>query len=254
MDEEIITEDEITTERTPAELIKWVESKLDAVASTDSGEKTIRLRQGLAKQLVEEVYPLAIFASKKYGETNLVHIKPIIGNQNYDAILTDNSYSPASVSYVEVTQAHEGETEYLRAIHLQEHGYVPGIGTVKKEGTKKTGLRVSAQPEAVSVDSVAGSELQKIVDAIGRKEGKSYPDNTCLVIKFDDGYMFRRAADGTTIDRFVHDKIVGRALHFNEICLVGKFKEVFRQYDLICNSGQVACVVPKQPSNQGRTS
>lgn len=247
MHEEIIAA-EITTERTPRELINWVESKVDTVASTDSGEKTIRLRQGLAKQLVEE-YPLAIFAFKKYGETNLVCIKPVIGNQNYDAILTDNSYSPALISYVEVTQAHEGEAEYLRAFHLQEYGYVPGTGTVKKEGTKETGLRVSAQLEAESVGTVAERELTKIVDAIGRKEGKSYPANTCLVVKFDDGYMFRHAVDGAIIDRFVHDRIVGRDLHFNEVCLVGKFKKVFRHYDLIRNSGQIVRVVTKQPSN-----
>lgn len=243
MHEEIIAEDEITAERTPGELIRWVESKLDTVASTDSGEKTIRLRQGLAKQLVEEVYPLAIFALKKYGETNLVRIKPVVGNQNYDAMLTDNSYSPALTGYVEVTQAHEGEAEYLRALHLQKYGYVPGTGAVKKEGTKKTGLRVSVQLEAVSVDTVAEGELQKIVDAIGRKEGKSYPANTWLVVKFDDGYMFRRGADDTKIDNFMHDKIMGRNLYFNEVCLVGKFKEVFRQYGLIVDCGRVVQVV-----------
>ena len=249
MHEEIITKDEITTERTPRELINWVESKIDTVASTDSGEKTIRLRQGLAKHLVEEVYPLAIFAFKKYGETNLVHIKPVIGNQNYDAILTDKSYSPALISYVEVTQAHEGETEYLRALHLQKYSYVPGTGTVQKEGTKKTGLRVSVQAEAESLDTLAESELQKIVNAIGRKEGKSYPANTCLVVKFDDGYMFRRATNNTKIDRFMHDKIGGLDLYFNEVFLVGKFKEIFRQYELIRNGGQIARIVTKQPSN-----
>jgi hypothetical protein len=249
MHEEIITEDEITTERTPKELIDWVESKINT-----AGEKTIRLRQGLAKQLVEEVYPLAIFALKKYGETKLIHIKPLIGNQNCDAILTDNSYSPALVSYVEVTQAHEGEAEYLRALHLQEFGYVPGTGAVKKEGTKKTGLKVSVQAEAVSIDSVAESELQKIVDAIGRKEGKSYPANTCLVVKFDDGYMFRRAIDNTTIDRFMQDKILGHYLCFDEVCLVGKFKAIFRQYCLTRNVGQVVRVVTKQPQNSECTS
>jgi hypothetical protein len=244
MDEEIITEDEITTERTPQELIEWVETKINK-----ADEKSIRLRQGLAKQLVEEVYPLAIFAFKKYGKTKLVHIKPVIGNQNYDAILTDNSYSPASVSYVEVTQAHEGEAEYLRAVHLQEHGCVPGTGTVKKDGTKKTGLRVSVQAEAISVDSVAESELQKIIDAIGRKEGKSYPTNTCLIVKFDDGYMFRRAIDETTIDKLMQDKLRGRDLCFDEVCLVGKFKKISRQYKLIRNGGQIVRVMIKQPSN-----
>ncbi|MBI4330126.1 MAG: hypothetical protein HY673_02450 [Chloroflexi bacterium] len=242
MDKEAITIDELTIERTPRELLNWVESKIES-----ADEETIRLRQGLAKQLVEEVYPLAIFAFKKYGETQSVHVKPVIGNQNFDAILTDNSCSPALVSYVEVTQAHEGEAEYLRDVHLQEHGYVPGTRTVKKEGTKETGLRVSPQAEAVSVDSVAESEMQKIVSAIGRKEGKDYPANTCLVVKFDDGYMFRRAMDHRTIDRFMHEELVGRDLRFNAIYLVGKFKKVFRQYTLVRDAGKITGVELARP-------
>ena len=238
MYKEIITKDEIMTGRTPSELISWVESKIKT-----ADEEAIRLRLGLAKQLVEEVYPLAIFAFKKYGENDLVRIKPVIGNQNYDAELTDNSHSPALVSYVEVTQAHEGEAEYLRAFHLQKSGYVPGTGTVKKEGTKKTGLRVKAQLEAVSVPAAAERELQKIVEAVLQKEGKNYPANTCLVVKFDDGIMFRRAVDDTRIDRFVSSKIMGTDLHFKEVCLVGKFKQVFRQYKLIYNSGRIEHVI-----------
>jgi hypothetical protein len=243
MDEEI-TEDAITKKRTPKELIMWVEEK---IKTTD--EKTIRLRQGLAKQLVEEAYPLAIFAFKKYGETESVCVKPVIGNQNYDAVLIDNSHPPASVSYIEVTQAHEGEDEYLRAFLLQKNGYVPVTGSIQKEGTKKKGLRVSARLEAVSVTEVAESELRKIVDAILRKEGKNYPVDTCLIVKFDDGYMFRHAADNITIDRIVHENILGHNLHFNEIYLVGKFKKIFRQYALVRNGGQVTRVVTIQSSS-----
>jgi hypothetical protein len=245
MHEEIITEEELTAERTPRELINWVEAKIENVALTANGEGVIRLREGLAKQLVEEVYPLAIFALKKYGEIDSVYIKPITGSQNYDAILTDYSCSPALVSYVEVTQAHEGEAEYLRALHLQRYGYVPGTGTIKKIGTKKTGLGVSAQLEAKSVIVAAEDEFRKILDAIKRKEGKDYQANTCLVVKFDDGHMFRRAINDVAIDKFMHDNVMGLDLRFNEVFLVGKFKEVFRQYGLIRDGGWVMGVVTK---------
>jgi hypothetical protein len=237
---EEITESEITIKRTPKELIEWVESR---IMTTD--EETIRLRKDLAKQLIEEVYPLAIFALKKYGETQLVHIEPKIGNQNYDAILTDDSCSPTSIKYIEVTQSHEGETEHLRAVYLQEHGYVPLTGTIKKAGTKKTGLKVSAEFEAVSVTEEAQKELQKILDAILRKEGKSYPYNTYLVVAFDDGYMFRRAIDVTAIDKFVSDKLLGHSFYFDEVYLVGKKKEIFRQYQLIRHGGKTVRVMSK---------
>ena len=194
---------------------------------------------GLAKQLVEEIYPLAIFAYKKYGEKKKVYIKPVIGNQNYDAILTDDSHSPPLVKYVEVTQSHEGETEYLRAFYLQKHGYVPLTGKIKKGGSKKSGLRISAELEAVPVIENANNELQRIVDAIERKESKRYPNNTCLVISFDDGYMFRRALDITEIDTRVKNKILGHNFCFDEIYLVGRKKGIFRQYKLIRSSREI---------------
>lgn len=245
MAEDSITEEELTSERTPKGLLDWVEAKIDQVASTDDGERAIRLREGLAKQLVEELRPLAIFAFKKYGEADWVGIRPVIGSQNYDAILTDYSCSPASVNYVEVTQAHEGEVEHLRALHLQSYGYVPGTGTIKKIGTKRTRLRVMAELKAEAVTETVELEFQKILNAIRLKEGKNYPDNTFLVIKFDDGHLFRRVANDAIIDRFVHNNIVGLDLCFNELYLVGKFKTVFRQYGLIRDRGQIVRIVTK---------
>ena len=141
-----VTEEELTRERTPSELLSWVEDK---IASFDNeGVRALRLRIGLMKPLVEEVYPMAVYACKKYGKTDLVKIRPAIGSQNYDAIVTDNSRSPASVGYLEVTQAHEGEERHLRNVYLNEHGFVPGHGPIKKAGTKKTGMSISADFKA----------------------------------------------------------------------------------------------------------
>ena len=46
-----------------------------------------------------------------------------------------------------ITELEKRYTETLKFLPeiLQEHGFVPLTGTVKKEGTKKTGLRVSAE-------------------------------------------------------------------------------------------------------------
>jgi hypothetical protein len=237
---ESLNETEITLERTPKELLDWVESKIEAV-----DEKSIILRQGLAKQLTEEVFPLAVFAFKRYGDNKLIHIRPVIGHQNYDAILTDDSCSPTLKKYIEVTLSHEGEIEHLRHVYLQEHGYVPVTGTIKKEGTKKTGLRVIPQIEAVLVDEAAKSEIKRVVDAILRKEGKAYPLSTCLVVMFNDGHMTRRIIDNAAIDKVIQGTIIGHNLCFDEICIVGKFKYAFRQYELIHVGNKVTDVVVK---------
>jgi len=63
---------------------------------------------------MEEAYPLAIFGWRKFDNTDQILLQSVIGNQNYDAVVTDLRSEPASQSYVEITQSHEGGSDYLR--------------------------------------------------------------------------------------------------------------------------------------------
>ena len=225
-----VTEEELTRERTPSELLSWVEDKIESL--DDEGAKSLRFRIGLMKPFVEEVYPVAVYACKKYGNTDLVKIRPAIGSQNYDAIVIDYSRSPASVSYLEVTQAHEGEERHLRNVYLNEHGFVPGHGPIKKAGTKKTGMSISADFEAESVAAMASRELGKVLSAVKRKERKEYPPDTSLIVWFDDGYMVRRVVSNENIDEFICSSVDGLELGFSRLVLVGEHKVTFRQYVL----------------------
>ena len=91
----------------------------------------------------------------------------------------------------------------------------------------------------------AENEIKKILDAILRKEGKAYPNNTSLVVAFDDGFMFRRAIDvkGIDIDKFIQDKLLGHEFYFDDVYLVGEKKEIFRHYQLIRNIKQIVGVL-----------
>jgi len=157
--------EELTKKRTPSELLSWAKWKMEQIGSTDEGEKALRLREGLAKPLMEEVYPLAIFGWRKFGNTDQILMQPIIGNQSYDAIVTDLRSKPASESYIEITQSHEGENDYLRRLVLQWQGFTFGYSPVIKKGTRKTRLQVSIRPKAVRLDEVARDELKRIFDA-----------------------------------------------------------------------------------------
>ena len=186
MSNEGISREELTKKRTPSELLNWVNCKREQIASAEEGERTLILHKGLAKQFEEEVYPLALFGSRKYGNTDKILMQPIIGNQSYDAVITDLRSRPATQNFVEITQSHEGESDYLRRLMLQKQGIVFMHGPVLKRGTKKTGRRVSIPVKAVSVDEVAKAEMQRIIDAAKRKAGKDYPTATSLVIVFND--------------------------------------------------------------------
>ena len=128
---------ELETARNPQEMSKWVQQTLDKIALTLEGRNQIRLRKGLLKELADEALPISLFAEKYFGDSRDIQIQHIIGSQTYDAkILYRNDVTP-DINYIEVTQAREGEAEYLRMLKLQQDGAVPALGDVKKSGTKK---------------------------------------------------------------------------------------------------------------------
>ena len=127
MNDAFVTEAELGAERSPNELTDWVARKFQEIAHRDGGKEAVRMRKGFCKQLVEEVYPLSIFASLRFSDANNVKFRPVIGNQKYDALITDYSVSPPRQSKLEITQAHEGETEFLRRLMLQEQRCGAGV-------------------------------------------------------------------------------------------------------------------------------
>jgi len=70
MSNEVISEEELTEQRTPSELLSWVRRKTEQIYSTDKGRRVLRLQVGLAKHLMEEVYPLELFGDRKFGNTD----------------------------------------------------------------------------------------------------------------------------------------------------------------------------------------
>lgn len=129
-----VSKEELEKEKTPSELWDWLIKKVNQVCSTSEGRRAFRLQEGNIKQLVEEVTPLAIFGKQKFGDTPQVLLQPVIGNQNYDAKIIDKRTEPASVTYVEITQAHEGEDNYWRRCELLKKGIVFLKASVIKTG------------------------------------------------------------------------------------------------------------------------
>ena len=237
MPNEHVSKKELEKERTPSELWDWLIQKVNQICSTEEGRRTFRLqndKEKHVKKLVEEVTPLAIYGKQKYGDTDQVFLQPVIGPQNYDAKVIDKRTEPASVTYIEITQAHEGEDNYWRRCELLEKGIVFSNAPVIKTGKGKN-RSVSIPPEATSVEERVKNELNRILDAAKRKAGKDYPPNTSLIIFFDDTPPFEEALkviNHTTIDSFVKKEIMNLGLRFSQFYLVGEAKEVFREYPI----------------------
>ena len=230
MSNEGISVEELTKKRTPSELLNWVDRKREQLASTEERERALILHKELAKQFEEEVYPLALFGQRKYGDTDQILMQPIIGNQSYDAVVTDLRSKPASESYIEITQSHEGENDYFRRLVLGHKGFVFGHSRAIKKGTRQN-RQVSIPPQVVTPSDVARDELGRIVDAARRKEAKDYPANTSLIIVFEDDWFFRQAVDDTRLDTFVKENILKLDLRFSTLYLIG-WHNVFREFSL----------------------
>jgi hypothetical protein len=179
---------------------------------------------------MEEVLPLSIFGKHKYGDTDRVLLQPVIGNQHYDAVVTDRRTKPPTRSFIEITQSHEGRDNYLRRCQLLEKGYVFPYAPVIKTRTRK-GWAFSIPSEADLVVGRVQNERQRILAAARGKEGKEYPPNTSLIIFFDDAPHFQEVMDNEKIDRFVSTDILNLDLRFSTLYLVGR--DVFREYSLV---------------------
>jgi len=233
MPNEFISKNELTQERTPSELRSWVIEKTGEMGSTQQGRRVLRLQKGFAKQLLEEVLPLSIFGKHKYGDTDQVFLQPVIGNQHYDAVVTDGRTKPATGSFIEITLSHEGRDNYLRRCQLLEKGYVPPYAPVIKSRPKaKKGRAFSIPPEADSVDERVEIELKRILAAAKGKEGKEYHPNTSLIIFFDDARPFQERVDNVGLDGFVSSNVLNLDLRFSTLYLVGR-DVVFREYSLV---------------------
>jgi hypothetical protein len=159
-------------------------------------------------------------------------LQPVIGNQPYDAVVTDLRTKPPTRSFIEITQSHEKRDNYLRRRELLEKGHVfPYAPVIKTRAKGKRGQAFSIPPEANSVEERVENELKRILAAARGKECKDYPANTSLIILFDDPRPFQEVMDNVSLDGFVSRGILNLDLRFSTLYLVGR-DVVFREYSL----------------------
>lgn len=237
MTNKYISKEELEKVRTPYDMWDWLIQKVNYICSTEDGRRAFRLqndKEKFIKKLNEEIAPLAIFGKLKFGSTDKVLLQPVIGNQNYDAKVIDKRTERFSLTYVEITQSHEGEDDYWRRLELYKKGVVFTRASVIKTGKGKNRL-VSIPAEATDVEKDLENELNRILEALRRKAGRDYPPNTSLIVFFDDTGNFEEAlklTSKTTIDCVIKKEITKLDLRFSNLYLVGKAKKIFKEYSV----------------------
>jgi hypothetical protein len=224
---DVLTSQVLEQPQTAGAYLDWVKGLIKRVKSEDpDGLRKIMLRIGLAKELMQEAFPIGLFASKYFEGSSQVEIALKVGSQGYDAVVNDQREKSSGITYIEVTFASEGEIDYLRMLTLHETGQVSGLGRVLKTGTKKTGLVVKVENEAVSQAEILAKERSVVSEAIERKLAKAYPAGTALLVAFDDTMSYDRADNIANIE-FVLDSYREQLRVFRVVAVVGLVKNLF---------------------------
>nr|WP_026736164.1 hypothetical protein [Fischerella sp. PCC 9605] len=225
-----VTEEELTVRRTPQELVEWFEHKFQEITQQEGGKEAIRMREGLCKEFIEEVCPLSIFASFRFGGRNNVTLQPVIGNQNYDVLITDCAFSPPHVCKLEITQAHEGENDFLRRLMLQKQGWTPISGPIMKTGTKNTGIELRANIVTRDVEDYQNKQINLIIKALKGKIRKKYESDTSLLIMFWDLIEVNETDVREALYRVVEDELEPRKIPFSALYLASWSKRIFLRW------------------------
>jgi len=221
-----ITEGDLIIERTPQELINWFDYKLNEIQQQEGGKKALRMREGLCKKMLEELYPLRILAEFQFANRNDIRLQLVIGNQNYDALIIDRSFSPECRNKLEITQAHEGENHFFKRLMIQEKGWAPLSGQVIKRGTKNTGISLDAHLIMRDVEDSLHTQKNLIGKALERKTKKKYDPNTSLLIMFDDIIASHVPNAKEILYQFIQSELGFKPTQFSTLYLVGSSRKI----------------------------
>jgi hypothetical protein len=224
----VLTPETLEEWHTAATYLPWVKCLINRVKSESDGLERIRLRRELAKELMCEAFPIGLLAASYFKASDQVRIRLKVGNQNFDALVEDKRSTSSFVEHIEVTLAGDGEEDYLRMFVLHEHGQVSGLGRLTKTGTCRTVRKVRVANEMVSQEEVLAKEKERLTRAIERKLRKPYPDNTLLLIAFDDTIAFNRSDSISNLETVLSNYKL-RLQAFHSVALVG-----LQESTLIC--------------------
>lgn len=186
--ESIISSDEIQRDRTPVMFGEWFDAFLEKTRVDRSNREQILLRQGIAKPVYEEVFPLYRLLNHKRTEWADRKFRNVLGSQPYDAIVTDPSRG--STSFMEITVADVDQAETIRMEEFARVGRVPALAPVSWSGTRRSGRQVQISEDMLLHDDVVAKKKGQLIAAVERKCRHEYRGDTALLIYFDDYTAF----------------------------------------------------------------
>ncbi|HKF94113.1 MAG TPA: hypothetical protein VKB96_05840, partial [Gammaproteobacteria bacterium] len=122
----ILTLSSMEVPRMPSSLATWYHTKHEEIQSNEDEVKKARLRQGLDKEFVQEIYPLVLYSRRSFPHDDVLY-QVKISNQGYDANLSPVDQL-GHVHTVEVTWPQDVKDHKVVAELINCHGFHGRIG------------------------------------------------------------------------------------------------------------------------------
>ncbi|MFA4902959.1 MAG: hypothetical protein WC600_09450 [Desulfobaccales bacterium] len=222
-------------ERTPGELSLWWEKKNREFANSKEGHHYVLLKKELTKKFLEEILPLSLLANILYADRCDIICIPNLGNDNFDAIIRNNSCSPPIEQKIEFTLAIDGKDDHLRTKYLVEHGHVCLTGPLKSRGNEKTGHKIFVGNEVANHFELLQKNFALIKQCAGQKcKPKNYGKNHILVIVIDDNLAPRygNQRDLEVLNKFIESNVINLPLDFRKLYILGISGKTFLPYKI----------------------
>src|SRR5438477_6044749 len=113
--------------RKPRELREWVLAKCAAFAQIPELREAVLLHEGFFKWFHEEIYPLSVFALRRYGDRDGILCVP---KQDPARDVDAEIREPSRLVPIEITSARDPH-EHLRMEYLVRHRHVSLTGPLK---------------------------------------------------------------------------------------------------------------------------
>ena len=216
-----LSAEEMTKRRTPRELNDWVPTIFDRFLESNEAKAYLRLKKGLSKQFLEEVWPLALLAKQLFGDSDQIICEPVPGNQKYDALIEDRrSDTPIQIK-VEFTIAVDGYDDHLRMKVLNDKGSANAYGDISVSGTKHTGHKIDIDRSGRDRDELTSNAVRLLVEALRGKADRPYGLSHWLCVKFDDWIWVPNKNDAEQIRASVSSAKRALNLDFAKVFIVG---------------------------------
>lgn len=177
------TKEDFERDFAPHDLLNRVMEAFDAYGVSDEATQILRFKRGFAKDLFEEIHPLAILTTRLFPEGDSVIVRPNLDAKSpYDASIKIGETN----QLVEITFAIDGQAEQLRMEHLQKYKWSPGAAYVKASGPKHNRVIPEAETVADTAMSHAGAALGLIESAMIGKSSKRYPEGHWILVAYED--------------------------------------------------------------------